>query len=86
VRAIKVAERLAMTERTMHRRLAEEGTSFSDIHESLCRDLAEKCLREEKLNLKKIAFLLGYSDQSAFSVAFKRWTGKSPMEFRAALG
>jgi AraC-like DNA-binding protein len=65
VRAGHVADRLGMTERTMHRRLAEELTSFTDIHESLCRGLALKYIREEKLNLKKIAFLLGYADQSA---------------------
>ena len=78
-----VASELGMTKRTMHRRLADEGTSFTRIHNRLRRDLAEKYVRDETLNLQKIAFLLGYADQSAFSVAFRRWTGRSPKETSA---
>ena len=78
-----VASELGMTERTMHRRLADEGTSFTEIHERLRRDLAEKYIAEQKLSLQQVAFVLGYADQSAFSVAFKRWTGRSPKEVRA---
>ena len=81
-RAKVVAGNLGMTERTMHRRLASENTSFGQIHERLRRDLALKYVREEKLNLQQIAYLLGYSDQSAFSVAFRRWTDRTPTEMR----
>ena len=77
-----VACELGLTERTMHRRLAEQGTSFSELHESLRRELAKKYLRDHALTLQQIAFLLGYSDQSAFSVAFRRWTGQSPKQAR----
>lgn len=81
-RAKVAASNLGMTERTMHRRLAAENTSFGQIHERLRRDLALKYVREEKLNLQQIAYLLGYSDQSAFSVAFRRWTDRTPTEIR----
>ena len=84
-RAKLVASELGMTERTMHRRLADEGTSFTQIHERLRRDLAEKYIAEHKLSLQQVAFVLGYADQSAFSVAFKRWTGRSPKEVRAGI-
>jgi AraC-like DNA-binding protein len=77
-----VASELGMTERTMHRRLADEGTSFTEIHERLRRGLAEKYIAEHKLSLQQVAFVLGYADQSAFSVAFKRWTGRTPKEVR----
>ena len=77
-----VASELGMNEPTMHRRLTDEGSNFTAVHDRLRRDLAEKYLRYETLSLQKIAFLLGYADQSAFSVAFRRWTGRSPKEFR----
>ncbi|NNE24282.1 MAG: AraC family transcriptional regulator [Rhizobiales bacterium] len=80
-----VAGELGMTERTMHRRLADEDTSFTKIHERLRRGLAEKYIAEHKLSLQQVAFVLGYADQSAFSVAFKRWTGRSPTEVRAGI-
>jgi AraC-like DNA-binding protein len=81
-RAKVVAGNLGMTERTMHRRLAAENTGFGQIHERLRRDLALKYVLEERLNLQQIAYLLGYSDQSAFSVAFRRWTDRTPSEMR----
>ncbi len=77
-----VARELGMTERTLHRRLALEGTSFGELHETLCSSLARKYLGEQQLTVKQVAFLLGYSDQSAFGVAFRRWTGRTPKEAR----
>jgi AraC-like DNA-binding protein len=73
-----------MSERTLVRRLAETGTSFSEILSQLRHELALKYLREPKLNLTQVAFLLGYSNQSAFSAAFKRTTGWPPREMRTA--
>jgi AraC-like DNA-binding protein len=81
-RAKFVAQELGMTERTLHRRLAQESTSFGEIHERLCSQLARKYLSEQRLTVKQVAFLLGYSDQSAFGVAFRRWTGQTPREAR----
>ena len=81
-KADTVATELGLTLRTMHRRLAERGLSFTEIHNDICRDLAERYIAEEKLNFQQVAFLLGYADQSAFSVAFKRWTGRTPTAVR----
>jgi AraC-like DNA-binding protein len=81
-KADTVATELGLTRRTMHRRLAEQGISYRELHDTLCRDLAERYIAEETLNFQQVAFLLGYADQSAFSVAFKRWTGLSPKEAR----
>ena len=77
-----VATELGLTRRTMHRRLAEQGVSYRELHDTLCRELAERYIAEETLNFQQVAFLLGYADQSAFSVAFKRWTGLTPREAR----
>ncbi len=79
-----IAAELDLTQRTMLRRLADEGTSFSELRETIRRDLASKYLQDKSLSLKEITYLLGYSDQSAFSVAFKRWNGCTPKEARNA--
>ena len=78
-----VATELGMPERTLHRHLADEGTSFGEIREGLASSLAQKYIGEHRLSIKQTAFLLGYADQSAFGVAFKRWTGRTPKEVRA---
>jgi AraC-like DNA-binding protein len=83
-RAKIVAAELGMSERTLVRRLGELGTSFADIVDRLRRDLARKYLHQQDLSLTHVAFLLGYSNQSAFSSACRRWTGKAPRELRAA--
>jgi AraC-like DNA-binding protein len=83
-RAKVVAAELGMSERTLVRRLGELDTSFADIVDRLRRDLARKYLNEQDLSLTHVAFLLGYSHQSAFSSACRRWTGKAPRELRAA--
>jgi AraC-like DNA-binding protein len=83
-KAKHVAIELGMTERTLHRRLADEGTTFGEIHEKLCSSLANKYIKEKNLSLQQVSFLLGYSNQSAFGVAFKRWTGSTPNEVRAS--
>ena len=81
-RAKIVAAELGMSDRTLVRRLAELDTSFADIVDRLRHDLARKYLGQEDLSLTHIAFLLGYSNQSAFSSACRRWTGKPPRELR----
>jgi AraC-like DNA-binding protein len=73
-----------MSERTLVRRLAEHDTSFAQMVERLRHDLALKYLSDQDLSLTQIAFLLGYSNQSAFSTACRRWTGRPPRELRAA--
>ena len=77
-----VATELGMGPRTLSRRLTEHGTTFIAIIEELRKELALKFLDDSNLVLTEIAFLLGYTEISTFSNAFKRWTGKSPAAYR----
>jgi AraC-like DNA-binding protein len=79
-RIAEIARRLGVSPRTLGRRLASEGTSFSRVLESLRFDLAEHYLREPNLPISEVAWLLGYRETSAFNHAFKRWTGKTPKQ------
>lgn len=80
-----VAAQLAISVRSLQRRLADAGLSFSQLVEDVRRELAERYLSDAAMNLTDIAFLLGYSEQSAFQRAFKRWTGRTPAQFRREL-
>ena len=79
-----VARSLGISERTLARRLADKGIAFSEILQDLKRDLAIRYLDDRNLHISKIAWLLGYQEVSAFTHAFKRWTGKAPSEMRRA--
>ncbi|MEM6636878.1 MAG: AraC family transcriptional regulator [Pseudomonadota bacterium] len=81
--AAEAARELGMSQRTLARRLAEAGTTFSRVIEGLRHAFAEVCLKDSDLSLTEISFLLGYRDASAFSTAFRRWTGRSPSDLRA---
>ena len=83
VRAGEIARKLGMSRRTLARRLESEGTSFAAVMDELKRDLANRYLRDEDLSISRIAWLLGYREVSAFTHAFKRWTGKNPREARS---
>lgn len=76
------ATRLAVSTRTLARRLKEEGTTFQDILDEVRCELAKRCLKDDKLPLGEVAFLLGFSEPSAFHRAFKRWTGQTPLAYR----
>ena len=78
-----VARSLGMSERTLARKLSDEGLNFTEILQDLRRDLAVRYLNDRKLHVSKIAWLLGFQEVSAFTHAFKRWTGKTPSEMRA---
>jgi AraC-like DNA-binding protein len=82
VSAAVIAKRLALHPRTLQRRLEEEGIRFQDLVDETRRDLAIHHLREGKLAISEIAFLLGYSEPSVFHRAFRRWTGRTPASFR----
>jgi AraC-like DNA-binding protein len=82
-RADEIARRLGMSHRTLARRLSSEGLSFSKILDGLRADLAKGYLRDEDLPISQIAWLLGYSEVSAFTHAFKRWAGTTPRQSRA---
>lgn len=76
-----VARRLAVSARTLQRRLGAEGTSFRELVDLARRDLALQSVRRSAANLTELSFLLGFSEVSAFSRAFRRWTGQSPTEY-----
>ena len=77
-----VAERLHLTERTLQRRLHEQGTTFKKLLTEVRIELADNYIRDSKLSLNEISFLLGFSELSSFSRAFKHWTGSSPRHYR----
>jgi AraC-like DNA-binding protein len=84
VRVEEVARSLGISERTLARKLAGEGLGFTEILQQLRRDLAIRYLEDRKLHVSKIAWLLGFHEVSAFTHAFKRWTGKTPSQMRTA--
>ena len=81
-RLADVAKRLGLSERTLHRRLQEEETTFGALIEASRRDRAVLLLEDPRLSASEIAFLIGYSEPAPFFRAFRRWTGASPQEFR----
>ena len=82
-RAPEIARRLGMSPRTLVRRLATEGLTFVSVLDRLRADLAQRYL-QDNLPISKIAWLLGYREASAFTHAYKRWTGRTPKEARAS--
>jgi AraC-like DNA-binding protein len=79
-----VARSLGMSQRTLARNLADEGLNFTEVLQQLRRDLADGYLGDRTLHISKIAWLLGFNDVSAFTHAYKRWTGKAPRQMRKA--
>ncbi|HSD41597.1 MAG TPA: AraC family transcriptional regulator [Burkholderiales bacterium] len=79
-----VARSLGLSTRTLHRRLAEEGTSFVDLLDETRRELATGYIRRTDNSVGEVAYLLGFAETSSFNRAFRRWTGMSPSEFRRA--
>ncbi len=78
----EVAHRLGTPARTLQRRLAAAGTSFARLVGEVRRDRAEAFLAERDVSIAEVSFLLGFSEQSAFARAFRRWTGRTPSEHR----
>ncbi len=78
-----VATTLAVSRRTLTRRLAEEGASFRQILDEVRRDFARALLQDRSLSVGDIAFFLQYSEPAVFHRSFRRWTGQTPSAFRA---
>lgn len=76
--AERVAASLAMHPKTLTRRLRTEGTTFRRLLDEVRLRLAERYLRQPGLSVEEVAYLLGYSEGSAFHRAFRRWTGRAP--------
>lgn len=80
-----VAQALHMSQRTLQRRLQEEGTSFQALLDDTRRELAEQYLAQPGMTLLQTAYLLGFADPSNFYRAFRRWFDATPSEYRARL-
>lgn len=78
----KVAQRLYMSVRSLQRKLQQCGTSFRKLLDRTREELARQYICNDGVDLTEIAFLLGFSEHSAFSRAFKRWTGHTPSDMR----
>jgi AraC-like DNA-binding protein len=76
------ARALTLSDRTLHRRLAEEGTTFREVAESTRRDLAVDLVRDSPRVFKEIASLVGFADPRSFHRAYRRWTGTTPGQDR----
>jgi AraC-like DNA-binding protein len=77
-----IARRLAMSARTLQRRLGDEGTTFDALLDATRKELAFSYLAGDSLASSEVAFALGFSDSTAFHRAFKRWTGTTPGAWR----
>lgn len=77
-----IARSVSMSGRSLQRRLAEEGTSFTELLASVRRELAQQYVEDRAIPVTEIGYMLGFSDVSAFSRAFKRWFGRSPAATR----
>ncbi len=80
--ASNVAQKLALSTRTLSRKLRDEGVTFTEVLDETRIALAKRYLAERDLQVSEIAWLLGYAEVSSFTHAFKRWTGKTPRQFR----
>jgi AraC-like DNA-binding protein len=78
----QLARKMGTTERTLRRRLEESGTSFRGLLDETRAELARRYIRDQHLPQAEVAFLLGFTDTSAFHRAFKRWTGMTPGAWR----
>ncbi|GAB5521231.1 MAG: AraC family transcriptional regulator [Rhodothermales bacterium] len=77
-----VAHHLGMSARTLQRRLGERGLAFQTLVDDARRQLAHRLLRQTTFSLIDVAFMTGFSGQSAFTRAFKRWAGQTPRSYR----
>lgn len=80
--AAEVAATLHLSLRSLQRKLAERGLRYETLLDDIRRELSQQHLRDARLSLNEIAFLLGFSDASSFSRAFRRWTGVAPSAWR----
>jgi AraC-like DNA-binding protein len=80
--ADEAARRMHTSVRSLHRRLAEEGTSFREVESGVKRVLANEYLRDSTQSVDRVAMLLGFANASAFIRAYKRWTGNTPHQSR----
>jgi len=78
----EIAKQVFLSVRTLHRRLADEGTNFRKLVLEVRKELAEKYVADKDMSLAEISYMLGFTDISSFYRSFKQWTGVSPASFR----
>jgi AraC-like DNA-binding protein len=81
-----VARELGMSVRSLRRRLSEEGVSYKAIVDESLATVATRMLGDSRRSIQETAYAMGFSDPTAFHRAFKRWTGMTPMQYRARDG
>ena len=79
---LQIGQHMGMSSRTLTRRLAEKGVTFRDLVKQTQEKISKDLLKNSPCTVSEIAFQTGFSEQSAFNRAFKRWTGQSPTAFR----
>ncbi|MHB8075484.1 AraC family transcriptional regulator [Desulfosporosinus fructosivorans] len=79
-----VARKLAISVRSLQTYLNKEQTSFTKISNDIRKDIALQCLNDNNASIDEIAYIIGFSEASAFHRAFKKWTSLTPSEFRVA--
>jgi AraC-like DNA-binding protein len=77
-----IARKLAMSPRTLQRRLRDQGLVFNDILDEMRFLAAKSYLAQRDVAGAEVAYLLGFAEQSSFNHAFKRWSGQTPTEYR----
>ncbi|MFC0413949.1 helix-turn-helix domain-containing protein [Cytobacillus solani] len=77
-----IASELGMSDRTLQRRLTDEGTSFKHLLTKVRHEQAREYLADPSLDIKEVAFLIGYEDQNSFYRAFRLWEGNTPLNWR----
>jgi len=82
----QVAKSLGLSSRTLHRKLVNEGVQFSVLLQDVRYQIAKQHLDEDQLSISVIAHRMGYSEQSAFTRAFKKWSGMTPIAYTKGLG
>ena len=80
-----VAKRMGISSRTIQRRLQQEGTSLHELLQQIRRELSFLYLRSPDVALSEVSYLLGFAEPSAFHHAFRKWTGKTPTQYRRGL-
>lgn len=80
----RIAAKLGVSRQTLYRNLKAEGATFEQLLDTLRRNMALHYLAGKQVSVNETAYLVGFSDPAAFSRAFKRWTGKSPRDMKAA--
>lgn len=82
----ELARDAKMSERSFRHALSKQGTSYQKLVRDVRQQFAETALQEDHLSIAEIGYQLGFADPSNFTSSFKRWTGQTPKDYRAALG